>query len=60
MLVLLFTDAVELKIHAVLAGGLGGFAKLDVFGKANSVSRRQDAIETSLLRISNCFEIVRR
>ena len=36
MLVLLFADAVELQINAVLARGLRGFAKLNVFGETNS------------------------
>ena len=60
MLVLLFADAVKLQIDAVLSGSLRGLAKLNVFGEANSVGRRQDSIETDLLRVSDRFEIVRR
>ncbi len=60
MLVLLFADAVKLQIDAVLSGCLRGFAKLDVFGEANAVRRREDAIETDLLRVSDGFEVVRR
>src|SRR5207248_10279493 len=35
MLVLFFSDAVELQIDAMLAGSLRSFAKLNVFSKAN-------------------------
>ena len=60
MLVLLFTHAVKLKINTVLSGSLRSFAKLDVFSEANSVRRGEYAIETNLLRVSDCVEIVRR
>ena len=60
MLVLLFADAVELQVDAVLPGGLCRFAELDVFGKANSVGRREDAIEANLPGVSYSVEIVRR
>src|SRR6202040_28216 len=45
---------------AVLARRFGGLAKLNVFGKTNSICRGQDAIEANLLRVSDGFEIVRR
>ena len=60
MLVLLFADAVELQVHAVLARGLCGFTKLDVFSKPDSVGCGQDAIETNLLGIRDRFQIIRR
>src|ERR1700730_14388474 len=50
---LFFSDAVELQIDAVLASGLRGFAKLDVFSEANSIRRGQDAIEADLLCVSD-------
>ena len=48
------------KINAVLSGRLRGFAKLDVLGVANAVGRGENAIETDLLRVSDCVEKVRR
>src|SRR6266542_3607582 len=60
MLVLFFTDAVELKIHTVLAGSFGSLAEFNVLGEANSVGRGKDAIEANFLGVSNGFEIVRR
>src|SRR6266496_1535435 len=60
MLVLFFTDAVELQVNAVLTGSLCRFTKLNVFGEANSVGSGQDAIEAYLLCISDGVEIVRR
>ncbi len=60
MLVLFFAHAVKLQIDTVLAGCFGGLAKLNVFGKANSVGCRKDSIEADLLRVSDGFEIVRR
>ena len=60
MLVLLFTHAVELKIHTMLSGGFSGFTKLEIFSEANSVRRGKNAIETDFLRVSDCVEIVRR
>src|SRR5260221_13019039 len=60
MPVLLFADAVKLQIDTVLAGRFRGFAKLKVFGKANSVRRCQYAIEANLFRVRNSFKIVRR
>src|SRR5688572_32340369 len=60
MLVLLFADSVKLKIDAMLSRGFCSFAKFDVFGEANAVSRCKNAIETDLLRVSDGFEVVRR
>ena len=57
--ILFFADAIELQINTMLARSLGGFTKLDVLGKANSIRRCQDAIETNLSGVSNCFQIVR-
>ncbi len=58
MSILFFADPIELEIDAVLAGRFRGLAKLKVFGKANSVGRRQDSIEPDLLRISDRFKII--
>jgi len=44
----------------VLTGSLRGFAELDILGETNSVSCRQDAIETDFLRISDRLEVIRR
>src|SRR5438552_3751233 len=60
MFVLLFANTIELQIDAMLARGLRGFAELNVFSETNSVRRREDAIETNLLGISDRVEIVRR
>src|SRR6266550_2969049 len=60
MFVLLFANAIELQIDAMLARGLRGFAELNVFSETNPVRRREDAIETNLLGISDRVEIVRR
>src|ERR1041384_5218300 len=58
--VLLFTHTVELKINTVLSRCFRGSAKLDVLSETNSISRREDAIEADLLRVSDCVEVVRR
>src|SRR6185369_9652368 len=60
VLILLFTHAVKLKIHTMLSRSLCGFAELEIFSEANSVRRGEYAIETDLLRVSDCVEIIRR
>src|SRR6185503_12115367 len=45
MLVLLFADAVKLKINTVLPGSLGCLAKLNVLGEAYAVGGRKNSVE---------------
>src|SRR5688500_12746224 len=44
----------------MLASGLRCFAKLNVFGEANSVGRGENPIEADLLRVGDGVEVVRR
>jgi hypothetical protein len=44
----------------VLSGSFGSFAKFEIFSEANAVRCGEYAIETDLLRVSDCVEIVRR
>ena len=60
MLVLLFAYAVKLQVNAVLTCRFRLLAELDVFGKADSISRSQNSVESNLLRVFNCFEVIRR
>ena len=60
MLVLLFADAVKLKVNAVLPGSLGCLTKLNILGEAYAVSGRKNSVEANLLRLSDRLEIVRR
>jgi hypothetical protein len=60
MLVLLFGDAVELEIDAVLPGGLGGLAELYVFGIADAVGRRKDSVEADFFGVSDGLQKVGR
>ena len=60
MLVLLFSDTIELQVDAVLTGGLRGLAEFDVFGEADAVRRGEDSIEPNLFGIGNRVKIVRR
>ena len=60
VLVLLFSDTIELKIDAVLTRSLSGFAEFNVFSKTNPIRRGENAVEANLLSIGNRFQIVRR
>src|SRR5258705_3014173 len=60
MLVLLFADAVKLKIHTVLPRSLGCLTKLNVLGETYAVGGRKNSVEANLLSVSDDFELVGR
>src|SRR6185436_4372674 len=60
VLVLLFADAVKLKIDTVLPRRLGCLTKLKVLGETYAVGGRKNSVEANLLCVSDGFEIVRR
>ena len=44
----------------MLSRSLCSFAELRIFGETNSIRRRENSIETNLLCVSDCLEVVRR
>ena len=59
MFIFFFRNAVKLKIDAMLAGRLRGFAKFKVLGVPDTVRGREDTVKTNLFCVGDRFEKVR-
>src|SRR5262249_46154652 len=57
--VLLFPHTIELQVDAMLTCSFGRLTEFQVFGKANSISGRENAIKTNLLGVSYSVEVIR-